>query len=105
MYSTFDLNSVAPSGAAPLTEVAGSKDVALLLHNSGTTARPKLIPLTHRNLCESARNISNTLQLTPEDRCLNIMPLFHVHGLVGAFLASIAAGASVWCTPDRKSVV
>lgn len=74
-------------------------DVALLLHTSGTTSRPKLVPLTHRNLCTSAENISKTLQLTPQDRCMNVMPLFHIHGLIGATLSSIVAGASVVCTP------
>lgn len=73
-------------------------DTALVLHTSGTTSRPKIVPLSHRNLCTSARNISATLQLTPEDRCLNIMPLFHIHGLVGAVLSSVNTGASVYCT-------
>lgn len=74
-------------------------DIALLLHTSGTTSRPKLVPLTHRNLMASARHIASSLALTPEDRCLNVMPLFHVHGLVGALLASLYAGASVACAP------
>ena len=74
------------------------EQIALLLHTSGTTSRPKMVPLTHRNLCASMQNIGATLRLTPEDRCLNVMPLFHVHGLVGAVLASLAAGASVSCT-------
>jgi acyl-CoA synthetase (AMP-forming)/AMP-acid ligase II len=71
---------------------------ALLLHTSGTTARPKLIPLTHANLCASAENIRRTIALKQGDVCLNVMPLFHIHGLVGAFLASLAGGASVFCT-------
>ena len=75
-------------------------DTALLLHTSGTTSRPKLVPLTHRNLCASAANVARTLQLTPSDRCLNIMPLFHIHGLVGAVLSSLAAGASITCAPN-----
>lgn len=74
-------------------------DIALVLHTSGTTSRPKMVPLTQKNLCASAENIQNTLQLTPEDRCLNIMPLFHIHGLMAAILASITAGASIVCTP------
>jgi acyl-CoA synthetase (AMP-forming)/AMP-acid ligase II len=78
---------------------AASDDVALLLHTSGTTARPKLVPLTQRNLCTSARHIAESLQLTPADRCLNIMPLFHIHGLMAAVLATLSAGASVACTP------
>ncbi len=72
--------------------------VALLLHSSGTTARPKLIPLTHSNLVASAANIARTLELGEGDVCLNIMPLFHIHGLVGALLSSLAGGASVFCS-------
>src|SRR2546423_1504832 len=74
-----------------------ASDVALILHTSGTTSRPKLVPLTHANLIASARNVANGLALVPADRCLNVMPLFHIHGLVGVLLASIAAGAGVVC--------
>jgi oxalate---CoA ligase len=74
-------------------------DVALLLHTSGTTARPKLVPLTHANLLASASNIARSLELDQDDHCLNVMPLFHVHGLVACLLASLAAGARVTCTP------
>jgi len=70
-------------------------DVALVLHTSGTTSRPKIVPLTHRNLATSAGNIKRTLALTPADRSLVVMPLFHIHGLIAALLSSFAAGASV----------
>jgi oxalate---CoA ligase len=72
--------------------------IALLLHTSGTTSRPKLVPLTQANLCASARNIADSLQLSETDRCLNVMPLFHIHGLGAAVLASIASGGSVVCS-------
>ncbi len=75
------------------------EEEALVLHTSGTTSRPKLVPLTHRNLVTSARQIGASLELTPQDRCLNVMPLFHVHGLVAALLASLEAGGSVACCP------
>lgn len=80
------------------TESAKADDVALLLHTSGTTSRAKLVPLTHANLLASAGSIAATLKLTEADRCLNVMPLFHIHGLVGALLSSVIAGASVICT-------
>ena len=73
--------------------------LALILHTSGTTSRPKMVPLSQGNLVASARNIVATLRLVPEDRCLNIMPLFHIHGLMAPVLASLAAGAEVVCTP------
>jgi acyl-CoA synthetase (AMP-forming)/AMP-acid ligase II len=77
---------------------SGQDDTALVLHTSGTTARPKIVPLTQVNLCTSARNIMNTLHLKQSDKCLNIMPLFHIHGLIGAVLSSISAGARIICT-------
>ena len=78
---------------------AHTEDIALVLHTSGTTSRPKIVPLTHANICASAHNIQAALKLSGEDRCLNVMPLFHIHGLIGAVLSSLVAGASVVCTP------
>jgi acyl-CoA synthetase (AMP-forming)/AMP-acid ligase II len=96
-----DKGAVAPSDHGGLAQ---GDDVALVLHTSGTTSRPKIVPLTHRNLCASARNIGTTLALTPEDRCLNVMPLFHIHGLMAAILASLSTGASVVCTPGFNAL-
>jgi acyl-CoA synthetase (AMP-forming)/AMP-acid ligase II len=70
-------------------------DVALFLHTSGTTSRPKGVPLTHANLCASAANIVRWYRLRDADVSLCIMPLFHVHGLVFSTLAMLAAGATV----------
>jgi acyl-CoA synthetase (AMP-forming)/AMP-acid ligase II len=79
-------------------KAASPDDVALILHTSGTTSRPKIVPLLQRNLVASANHIGATLQLGPQDCCLNIMPLFHIHGLIAAVLSSLAAGASIVCT-------
>jgi len=87
------------NGRRLLPGFAQPDDVALVLHTSGTISRPKIVPLTHSNICASAHNIQVTLELTEKDRCLNIMPLFHIHGLIGATLSSLAVGASVICTP------
>ena len=76
----------------------GADDIALILHTSGTTSRPKMVPLTQANLLASAGNIASTLRLSAADRCLNVMPLFHIHGLVGALLSSVTAGSRVICT-------
>jgi acyl-CoA synthetase (AMP-forming)/AMP-acid ligase II len=81
------------------TDFSVEDDVALLLHTSGTTSRPKIVPLTHANICNSAHNIPSTLNLSANDRCLNVMPLFHIHGLIGAVLSSLASGGSVVCPP------
>jgi acyl-CoA synthetase (AMP-forming)/AMP-acid ligase II len=91
-------------GAPAAPGLAQPSDVALLLHTSGTTSRPKLVPLSHANLAASARHIGATLALRPEDRCLNIMPLFHIHGLIAAVLSSLAAGGSVYCTPGFNAL-
>ncbi len=77
---------------------AAAQDVALVLHTSGTTSRPKIVPLRHINITASAYHIGETLALSPDDVCLNIMPLFHIHGLIAATLSSLAAGGAVCCT-------
>ena len=88
-----------PIGDRASLSFSAPGDVALILHTSGTTARPKIVPLRHANLMASATNITTHLALTPGDRCLNVMPLFHIHGLVGALLSSLTAGGSIVCAP------
>ena len=78
---------------------ACADDVALVLHTSGTTSRPKIVPLSHANVCASAANIQNTLRLERSDVCLNVMPLFHIHGLMAAVLATLGKGATVIAAP------
>jgi acyl-CoA synthetase (AMP-forming)/AMP-acid ligase II len=94
----FTLSGGAPRAASRGGFAEGSA-AALFLHTSGTTSRPKLVKLTGSNLCASAAAVRQSLGLAAADRCLNVMPLFHVHGLVGALLSSLAAGASVVCAP------
>ena len=77
-------------------------DVALVLHTSGTTSRPKRVPLTHANLAISARNVAETYHLTDEDVSLCVMPLFHIHGLVASTLATFFSGGTV-VLPTRFS--
>lgn len=79
-------------------------DIALILHTSGTTSRPKIVPLSQVNVTASARHIRATLALTSADRCLNVMPLFHIHGLIAAVLSSLSAGASIFCTPGFNAL-
>ena len=100
------LREEGPAGAFSLStdreapvEPRGDDATALILHTSGTTSRPKMVPLTQANLHASARNIAQTLALSPADTCLNVMPLFHIHGLMSPVLASLSSGASVYCTP------
>jgi amino acid adenylation domain-containing protein/non-ribosomal peptide synthase protein (TIGR01720 family) len=78
---------------------AASDDVAFLLHTSGTTSRPKIVPLTHTNVCTAAHNLCTALALSTSDRCLNTLPLFHTYGLIAATLTSLTAGASMVCPP------
>jgi len=94
-----DMDISAPSPEDVDISAPGPEDVALILHTSGTTSRPKIVPLLQSNLAASARNIGASLDLSPADRCLNVMPLFHIHGLIAAVSASLAAGASVCCAP------
>ncbi|MCK8786659.1 acyl--CoA ligase [Roseomonas sp. NAR14] len=100
---SFTLTGGTPGRALNLG-YAEPEDVALVLHTSGTTARPKIVPLTQTNVTASARHIGATLELGPQDACLNIMPLFHIHGLIAAVLASLGAGGAVICTPGFNAL-
>ncbi len=84
---------------APSHEAASPDHVAVLLLTSGTTARPKIVPQTHFNICASAYSSVAAWALSETDRCINMLPLFHGHGLHNTLMASLAAGASVVCTP------
>ncbi len=77
-------------------------EVALILHTSGTTGRPKTVPLTHANISKSMDNIANTYKLTKNDKTYIVMPLFHVHGLIGALLSTLHTQGSV-IIPTRFS--
>ncbi|KAL8534414.1 hypothetical protein ACS0TY_010434 [Phlomoides rotata] len=70
-------------------------DVALFLHTSGTTSRPKGVPLTQQNLHSSVQNIKSVYKLSESDSTVIVLPLFHVHGLVAGLLSSLGAGAAV----------
>jgi acyl-CoA synthetase (AMP-forming)/AMP-acid ligase II len=83
---------------------AQADDVALVLHTSGTTSRPKIVPLLQRNLSASARHIASTLRFSAGDRGLTIMPLFHIHGLMAGVLAPLSAGSEVFCTPGFNAL-
>jgi oxalate---CoA ligase len=81
-------------------EGASPDDVALVLHTSGTTSRPKQVPLRQRNLMASASTIAAHYRLGPADVSFCVMPLFHIHGLVASTFAALGAGGAV-ITPQR----
>jgi oxalate---CoA ligase len=81
-------------------ESGGPDDVALVLHTSGTTSRPKQVPLRQRNVMASARTIGAHYQLSQADVSFCVMPLFHIHGLVASTFAALGAGGAV-ITPRR----
>jgi acyl-CoA synthetase (AMP-forming)/AMP-acid ligase II len=99
----FDLDLPAGAAAAEGGD-ARPGDVSMVLHTSGTTSRPKIVPLTQANLAASAQNIAATLQFSARDRGLNIMPLFHIHGLIAGVLAPLSAGSFVFCTPGFNAL-
>jgi acyl-CoA synthetase (AMP-forming)/AMP-acid ligase II len=78
--------------------MAQADDVALVLHTSGTTSRPKIVPLTQRNVCASAVHIAHSTAFSATDKGLNVMPLFHIHGLIAGILAPLSQGGEVHCT-------
>lgn len=85
-------------------EAVNENDIALILHTSGTTSKPKIVPLLQSNIVASASNIAQSLSLSSSDRCMNVMPLFHIHGLIAAVSASLSVGASIWCSPGFNAL-
>jgi len=77
------------SGCEP--ELMDAEDHLFILYTSGTTGKPKIVPLSHRNLYFGAKNLEKSLKLGSCDRCLSVMPLFHVHGLM-VMIATIFTG-------------
>ncbi|MET0369308.1 MAG: acyl--CoA ligase [Methylobacterium sp.] len=102
---SFTLSFSGEAGAPPAQGgLAEEGDIALVLHTSGTTSRPKIVPLSQGNVCASARHIRTSLAFTAEDRGLNIMPLFHIHGLIAGTLAPLSAGGQICCTPGFNAL-
>jgi amino acid adenylation domain-containing protein len=93
----FSLVGPAPACAVSSGPASGADDAFILL-TSGSTSQPKMVPLTHAGVCRSAYNVGAALALGPQDRLLNVLPLFHAHGLFSGLLAALAAGSSVICT-------
>jgi acyl-CoA synthetase (AMP-forming)/AMP-acid ligase II len=93
-----------PAPAPRAVDWAQPDDIALILHTSGTTSRPKIVPLSQRNVCASACNVRDTLGLGAADCGLNIMPLFHIHGLIAGLLAPLAGGGTIYCTPGFNAL-
>ena len=87
-----------PTSSTCLLDQNKADDISLILHTSGTTSRPKQVQLTCMNIISSALNIASVLQLEKKDKGMNIMPLFHIHGLIASLLSSIVTGSSLVCT-------
>jgi acyl-CoA synthetase (AMP-forming)/AMP-acid ligase II len=96
----FELDRAATGNATGTPTFALADDIALVLHTSGTTSLPKIVPLSQRNLCTSAANVVRSLALTSRDRALNMMPLFHVGGLVDLLIAPLSVGGVSICTAN-----
>jgi acyl-CoA synthetase (AMP-forming)/AMP-acid ligase II len=103
---SFTLEPREPRSATPAANggYAQPGDISMVLHTSGTTSRPKIVPLSQGNLAASAVHIARTLQFTEKDCGLNIMPLFHIHGLIAGVMAPLSAGSQVFCTPGFNAL-
>lgn len=96
---TVQLELVHGTPSSPRQTPPNPDDTALFLHTSGTTSRPKGVPLSHANLLSSAANIITTYGLTSADVALCVMPLFHIHGLVASTLSTLVSGGTVVIPP------
>jgi long-chain acyl-CoA synthetase len=87
-----------PAQVAPVER--GDDDVAVILHTSGTTGKPKGAMLTHGNLERNAEvSVRTLVQTGPEDVVMGCLPLFHVFGLTCGLNGSVLAGAMLTLIP------
>lgn len=73
-------------------------DIALLLQTSGTTSRPKIVPITHGSMAANLTGLVATYGLTQEDVAVHVLPLFHIAGIAIGLLPTLAAGGCVIIT-------
>lgn len=99
----FRIVSASVLATASLTGMSSNKDLALILQTSGTTSRPKNVPLTHRNLAISTENLVRSLGLTSKDRVLHLLPMFHIGGFIDVLAAPLTVGGTVICTTGFSS--
>lgn len=101
LFSLTNVTSPAAGTGGGLDPIlAQADDTALVLQTSGTTAQPKVVPLSQRNLLTSAENLAKSLQLGAADRCLHFLPLFHIGGIVDVLAAPLLQGGTVFCSPS-----
>jgi acyl-CoA synthetase (AMP-forming)/AMP-acid ligase II len=97
------VDSSQPLDCKPVTMEASvggnAEQVAFLVFTSGTTGRPKGVMLTHRNVLANTAQVNERTGLTPADRVLHVMPLFHVNGLMNNTILPLRAGASIVLRP------
>jgi long-chain acyl-CoA synthetase len=74
-------------------------DDAIIIYTSGTTGKPKGCLLTHGNVIANARQISQWLNFTENDRLLTIMPLFHMNAVSVTTMSALYAGGSSVVSP------
>ena len=79
-------------------------DTALILHTSGTTSKPKMVPLTHNNIINSAQILVKTLKLSRKDKNIILMPSFHIHGIVASILAPLVSGGKIVVLPKFNAL-
>ncbi|KAI0563381.1 AMP-binding enzyme [Gracilaria domingensis] len=97
-----DIIETAPETVPEPIDEPNKETIGLFLHTSGTTSRPKGVPLSHANLMATVRNVAATYKLTVSDRGLLVMPLFHVHGLMAGLLTPLATGGTVILPPGGR---
>ena len=95
VLDVWSLAKTDPTSLVPAEPQVG--ELALLLQTSGTTSRPKVVPLSFANLILNARSVAKVLDLGPSDLSLAAMPMFHIHGIVASLMAPLLAGGSVIC--------
>jgi acyl-CoA synthetase (AMP-forming)/AMP-acid ligase II len=93
---TLDVQALwqAADPGAALPAVADRDGLALVIYTSGATGKPRGVMLDHTNLESACEMVVAAIELTEDDHCLLVQPLFHAGVIVVSVLSPLLAGAS-----------
>jgi acyl-CoA synthetase (AMP-forming)/AMP-acid ligase II len=91
-----DLEAAEP---APRLHEGSEDELALVQYTSGSTGHPRGVMLTHRNVVSTCRFMAEAVDLSPDDRAVSWLPLYHDMGLIGCSFTPPLVGTQLWLLP------
>ena len=92
-------------GSALALDGPDAETPAFILHTSGTTAEPNLVPFSHRNLMAVTARLQAWFALVAADRCLNVSPVYYSHALTTTVFPPLLTGGTIEGSQEQRLVI